>query len=60
MAAMQAFDNPLVFKFAWQALHAADKALGNDPDRHLLEPLFDMLQRKRTPAHDLLEMRLCA
>ncbi len=60
MAAMQAFDNPLIFKFAWQALHAADKALGSDPDHQLLEPLFDMLQRKRTPAHDLLEMRLCA
>ncbi|QQZ27857.1 glutamate--cysteine ligase [Thiothrix subterranea] len=60
MAAMQAFDNPLIFKFAWQALHAADRALGNDPDHQLLEPLFDMLQRKRTPAHELLEMRLCA
>ncbi|EIJ33565.1 hypothetical protein [Thiothrix nivea] len=60
VAAMQGFDNPLVFKFAWQVLYAADKALAQDPDHILLEPLFDMLQSKRTPAHQLLEMRLCA
>lgn len=60
VAAMQGFDNPLVFRFAWQALYAADKALADDPDHALLEPLFDMLQSKRTPAHDLLEMKYCA
>lgn len=60
IAALQGFENPLIFKFAWQCLNAADKALGNDPDHALLAPLFDMLQSKRTPAHDLLEMRVCA
>lgn len=60
IAALQGFDNPLVFRFAWQALYAADKALANDPDHERLEPLFDMLQRKRTPAHTLLEMKVSA
>lgn len=60
VAALLGFDNPMIFRFAQQALYAANKSLLHDPDHVLLEPLFDMLQCKRTPAHDLLAIKACA
>ncbi len=40
---------------AQMVLHAAATALGNDPDRQLLEPLSYLLQSRITPAHQLVQ-----
>lgn len=58
-AALRGFQHPLIQQFVAQVLDAANRALAGAPDQRLLKPLFTMLHHKRTPAHDLLDTRLC-
>lgn len=56
LSAQQAFDNEDICAIATQVLQAAEVALADDPDVHLLAPLKILLQKRRTPAHDLIEL----
>lgn len=53
-AAQQGFDNPIIVAGAAQVLAAAAGALGDDPDSRLLAPLYQLLERRETPAHALI------
>ncbi|NJM68778.1 MAG: glutamate--cysteine ligase [Scytonema sp. RU_4_4] len=64
LSAQQGFDNEEICAIseacslretASQVLQAAEAALGDDPDVHLLAPLKILLQTQRTPAHELIE-----
>ena len=54
-AALAGFDDPDVRAGAGRVLDAADRALAGSLDVDLLAPLRSMLERRRTPAHDLID-----
>jgi hypothetical protein len=54
-AARSGFDDPAIRDTAGHALDAADRALAGTLDGGVLEPLRRMLDRRRTPAHDLID-----
>jgi hypothetical protein len=54
LAARKAFDDASVFAGARAALKAARKALPTEL-RPRLDPLGEMLEARRTPAHTMLE-----
>jgi hypothetical protein len=55
LSARKAFADDVIARGARSALRAADRALGCDPDRALLVTLWECLERRRTPAHALIE-----
>lgn len=55
VAARAGFDDPGVRAAARTALAAADRALAGTLERGMLAPLHDLLDRRRTPAHDLVD-----
>jgi gamma-glutamyl:cysteine ligase YbdK (ATP-grasp superfamily) len=54
VAAVEGFANESIYQSAMQILQAADQALLDDPDRQRLQPLWDLLERRETPAHKLI------
>jgi hypothetical protein len=54
LSAQEAFDNEEIYGAATQVIQAAEVALGNDPDVELLAPLKSLLQKRETPAHQLI------
>lgn len=56
VSAQEGFDNEDIFAIATQVLQAAEVALADNPDVHLLAPLKILLQKRRTPAHELIEV----
>ncbi len=54
-AARHGFADPGTRETAIRALGAADRALAGRVEASLLAPLRDMLDRQRTPAHDLID-----
>jgi hypothetical protein len=56
LAARQGFDNLQVASGAEVVLIAAEYALEDDEDLALLAPLRLMLQRRETPAHELIQL----
>ncbi|MDF5711341.1 MAG: glutamate--cysteine ligase [Nostoc sp. S4] len=56
MSAIEGFDNEKIFGNATKVLQAAELALGNDPDIHLLTPLKELLIKRKTRSHELIEM----
>ncbi|HAA28348.1 MAG TPA: glutamate--cysteine ligase [Cyanobacteria bacterium UBA8553] len=55
LSAQFGFDDDDIFENATQVLQAAKVALKGDPDASLLKPLFVLLEKRKTPAHELLE-----
>jgi hypothetical protein len=49
------FDDEVIARGSRIVLTAADRALHGDPDRGLLTMLWERLERRRTPAHALIE-----
>lgn len=56
LSAQEAFNNEEIFTTATQVLQAAEVALKNDTDVQLLAPLKVLLQNRRTPAHEMIEV----
>ncbi|MFH7031011.1 MAG: glutamate--cysteine ligase [Heteroscytonema crispum UTEX LB 1556] len=54
LSAQKGFDNQEIFANAKQVLQAAEVALVDDPDVHLLTPLKVLLEKQETPAHRLI------
>jgi gamma-glutamyl:cysteine ligase YbdK (ATP-grasp superfamily) len=54
LSAREGLDNEEIFANATQALQAAEVALKDDPDVQLLAPLKSLLQKRKTPAHDMI------
>jgi hypothetical protein len=55
LSAQEGFDNEDIFETATQVLQAVEAALVLDPDIHLLKPLKNLLIRRETKAHELIE-----
>ncbi len=55
VVAQTGFDDPGVVEGSRDVLAAAAAALDGDPDAMLLAPLQDMLDARRTPAHQLID-----
>ena len=58
LSALHGFDDSTLYDGAISVLDAADKALENEADRTLLEPLSAMLSARVTPAHAMKNMFL--
>ncbi|BBD63929.1 hypothetical protein NIES4072_24150 [Nostoc commune NIES-4072] len=56
VSAKEGFDNEDIFGNAAKVLQAAQVALGDDPDVHYLMPLKEMLAKRKTRSHELIEM----
>ncbi|MBG1265285.1 glutamate--cysteine ligase [Nostoc sp. WHI] len=56
LSAKEGFDNADIFGNATKVLQAAEVALADDPDIHLLTPLKVMLEKRKTRSHELIEM----
>ena len=54
-SSLRGFDDPELRAGAAAALDAAERALGEDPDRDRLGPLWAMLHARVTPAHTIIE-----
>jgi gamma-glutamyl:cysteine ligase YbdK (ATP-grasp superfamily) len=54
LSAKEAFDNEEIFGAAVQVLQAAELALRDDLDIELLAPLKNLLEKRETPAHQLV------
>jgi hypothetical protein len=54
LSAKEAFDNEGIYAIASQILTAAELALVNDPDINLLKPLKNLLEKRETPAHQII------
>ncbi len=54
LSAQEGFDNQEIFDIATQVLQAAEVALKDDPDVHLLTPLQVILQKRETKASELI------
>lgn len=54
LSAQFGFDNEDIFENATKVLQAAKVALALDPDANLLKPLFVLLEKRETPAHELI------
>ncbi|TVP60639.1 MAG: glutamate--cysteine ligase [Nodularia sp. (in: Bacteria)] len=55
ISAKQGFDNADIFAHATQLLEVAEVSLADDSDVHLLTPLKDMLAKRKTKSHALIE-----
>ena len=55
ISAKEGFDNVDIFANAAKLLQVAEISLGDDSDVHLLTPLKDMLAKRRTKSHELIE-----
>ncbi|WP_376794723.1 glutamate--cysteine ligase [Thermogemmatispora sp.] len=53
-AALRGFDDEELFEGARQVLLAASRSLAADEDSQLLEPLFALLEKRQTPAHQMI------
>ncbi|MBW4676713.1 MAG: glutamate--cysteine ligase [Desmonostoc geniculatum HA4340-LM1] len=56
ISAKQGFDNEDIFGNATKVLQAAELALANDADIHLLARLKKLLTKRKTKSHELIEM----
>jgi gamma-glutamyl:cysteine ligase YbdK (ATP-grasp superfamily) len=56
LSAQFGFDNEEIFVNATQVLQAAKVALAADADADLLTPLFQILEKQETPAHNLIKV----
>lgn len=56
ISAKAGFDNEDILMNATKILQAAEVALGEDPDRHLLTPLKLILEQRKTKSHELIEV----
>ena len=56
ISAQQGFDNQEIFSNATEVLQAVETALGNDSDANLLAPLKTLLEKRETPAHQLIRL----
>lgn len=56
ISAQQGFDNDEIFEGAKQIMKLAEVALINDPDVKLLAPLKTLLDKRETPAHEIIRM----
>jgi hypothetical protein len=54
LSATEGFDNGKIYAIASQILAAAELALGDDPDINLLQPLKKFLEKRETPAHQMI------
>jgi gamma-glutamyl:cysteine ligase YbdK (ATP-grasp superfamily) len=54
VSAKEGFDNEEIFATAMQALQVAQIALAGDPDVNLLTPLQVLLEKRETPAHQMI------
>jgi hypothetical protein len=54
LSAQSGFDNEEIYAIASQILDVATIALTNDPDIKLLEPLIILLDKRKTPAHQII------
>lgn len=55
ISALEGFENEAIRCKAAQILQAAEIALEQDADRHLLQPLQILLEQRRTPSHQLIQ-----
>ncbi|WP_052888749.1 hypothetical protein [Thermogemmatispora carboxidivorans] len=53
-AALRGFEDEEIFAGAQQLLTAAARALDKEGSRSLLDPLFTLLERRQTPAHQMI------
>ena len=56
ISAQEGFDNEEIFEQAKQIIQLAEVALINDPDVNLLAPLKTLLDKRETPAHEIIRM----
>ena len=56
LSARQGFDNEEIFTNATHVLQAVENVLQNDSDLNLLAPLKTLLEKRETPAHELLRL----
>jgi gamma-glutamyl:cysteine ligase YbdK (ATP-grasp superfamily) len=56
ISAKRGFDDEDIFNKATHVLQAAEVALQDDPDRHLLQPLQEMLTQRQTRSHELIKI----
>ena len=56
MSAKEGFDNDEIFENAKQILKTVENSLKNDPDVNLLAPLKTLLEKRETPAHEIIRM----
>lgn len=56
ISAQQGFDNEEIFTNAKQIIQTVETALKNDPDVNLLAPLKTLLEKRETPAHQLIRL----
>ena len=56
MSAQEGFDNEEIFTNATEILEAVEIALENDSDLNLLAPLKTLLEKRESPAHELLRL----
>jgi hypothetical protein len=54
LSAKEGFEHEKIYAIATQILTAAELALGNDPDINLLKPLKTLLEKRETPAHQMI------
>ncbi|MEA5595191.1 glutamate--cysteine ligase [Rivularia sp. UHCC 0363] len=56
ISAQEGFDREDIFNHAKQILQAVETALADDPDIEFLTPLKTLLQKRETPAHELVRL----
>ncbi len=56
LSAQEGFDNEEIFQNAKLILQAVETTLKNDPDINLLAPLKTFLEKRETPAHELIRL----
>ena len=54
LSAREGFENENIFTNARKILQAAELSLAKDPDLELLAPLKFFLEKRETPAHDMV------
>ncbi|MGF1677237.1 MAG: glutamate--cysteine ligase [Rivularia sp. (in: cyanobacteria)] len=56
ISAQEGFDNEEIFSTAKQILQIVETVLKDDADVHLLAPLKTLLEKRETPAHELIRI----
>ncbi|WP_414620586.1 glutamate--cysteine ligase [Calothrix sp. CCY 0018] len=56
LSAQEGFDNEEIFQNAKLILQVVETTLKNDPDINLLAPLKTFLEKRETPAHELIRL----
>ncbi|MEA5502634.1 glutamate--cysteine ligase [Halotia wernerae UHCC 0503] len=56
LSAKEGFDNENIFANATKVLQVSEAALKDDPDHHLLTPLKNLLAKRKTKSHELIEI----